>query len=84
MSVNDKKEWAIKLLQEMATKQNRLPKKEDFDEVTRSQIKAYLGPWPRALESAHLKQPKEKQHNKRKKTNKSKLSNNTTKEVKKQ
>ena len=32
----------------------RLPKKEDFDEATRSRIKAYLGPWPRALEAAGL------------------------------
>ena len=34
----------------------RLPKKEDFDEATRSRIKAFLGPWPRALEAAGLKE----------------------------
>lgn len=36
----------------------RLPTKDDFDEVTRSRIKAYLGPWPRALEAAGLKEAK--------------------------
>ena len=38
----------------------RMPTKKDFDSATCAQIKAYLGPWPRALESAGLKQPKEK------------------------
>jgi len=37
----------------------RLPKKEDFDVVTLSRIKAFLGPWPRALEAAGLKTPKQ-------------------------
>ena len=36
----------------------RLPKKDDFDVVTLSRIKAFLGPWPRALEAAGLKEPK--------------------------
>ena len=35
------------------------PTKKDFDSATCAQIKAYLGPWPRVLESAGLKQPKE-------------------------
>ncbi len=56
----DKKLWAAKLLQEKAGELNRLPKKEDFDEATRSRIKAFLGPWPRALEAAGLKEPKSK------------------------
>ena len=34
----------------------RLPKKDDFDVVTLSRIKAFLGPWPRALEAAGLKE----------------------------
>ena len=36
----------------------RLPQKNDFDPVTLSRIKAFLGPWPRALEAAGLKQIK--------------------------
>lgn len=38
----------------------RLPQKNDFDPVTLSRIKAFLGPWPRALEAAGLKQAKSK------------------------
>ena len=34
--------------------------KSDFDPVTLSRIKAFLGPWPRALEAAGLKQTKSK------------------------
>lgn len=37
----------------------RIPQKKDFDEATRSRIKAFLGPWPRALEKAGLKEPPE-------------------------
>ena len=33
-----------------------MPRKEDFDEPNRSRIKAILGPWPRALEAAGLKE----------------------------
>ena len=35
-----------------------MPHKDDFDESTRSRIKAFLGPWPRALEAAGLKERK--------------------------
>jgi len=52
----EKREWAISLLKEKSKELGRLPKKDDFDEVTRSRIKAYLGPWPRALEEAKLKE----------------------------
>ena len=55
---NRKKEWAIEQLQLKSKEIGRLPKKEDFDVVTLSRIKAFLGPWPRALESAGLKKPK--------------------------
>lgn len=60
MITEEKKAWAVALLQEKAGEVNRLPKKDDFDDVTRSRIKAFLGPWPRALEAAGLKEPKEK------------------------
>ena len=52
----EKKDWAVVLLLNKSRELGRLPKKEDFDEVTRSRIKAYLGPWPRALEAAGLKE----------------------------
>lgn len=48
--------WAREQLISKQTELGRLPQKSDFDEVTRSRIKAFLGPWPRALESAGLKQ----------------------------
>ena len=58
MISEDKKIWAQELLQQKAEELGRLPKKDDFDELTRSRIKAFLGPWPRALESAGLKEAK--------------------------
>lgn len=58
MSTDDKKQWAVRLLREKHAELGRLPKKDDFDEATRSRIKAYLGPWPRALEAAGLKAPR--------------------------
>ena len=60
MISDEKRSWAISVLQEKSKELEKLPKKDDFDEVTRSRIKAYLGPWPRALEAAGLKMPKEK------------------------
>ena len=56
----EKKAWAEALLREKYAQLGRLPTKKDFDSVACSQIKAYLGPWPRALEAAGLKKPKEK------------------------
>ena len=56
----EKKAWAEDLLQRKCKELGRLPTKKDFDSATCAQIKAYLGPWPRALESAGLKPPKEK------------------------
>lgn len=54
----EKAEWAITQLREKAEEIGRVPQKADFDEVTRSRIKAFLGPWPRALEKAGLKEKK--------------------------
>lgn len=56
--MDDKKNWAAEMLRIRHGQLGRLPKKEDFDPVTLSRIKAYLGPWPRALEAAGLKQPR--------------------------
>lgn len=58
MITEEKKQWAVEQLQEKFKELGRLPKKEDFDVVTLSRIKAFLGPWPRALEAAGLKEPK--------------------------
>ena len=55
-----KKEWAIRQLRLRAQELGRLPIKADFDDATRARIKAFLGPWPRALEAAGLKEPKKK------------------------
>lgn len=78
MTSDDKKSWAEELLKQKAEELGRLPKKDDFDEPTRSRIKAFLGPWPRALEAAGLKEPRiiPKKSKKRKKTS---ISNETVK-----
>ena len=38
---------------------DRYPKRSDFDEREVVAIKAFLGPWPRALEAAGIKPPKD-------------------------
>ncbi len=60
MISDEKKSWAVELLRQKEKEIGRLPKKEDFDVTTMSRIKAFLGPWPRALEAAGLKEPKKK------------------------
>ncbi|MGN1410192.1 MAG: hypothetical protein ACI4XJ_08445 [Eubacteriales bacterium] len=37
---------------------NRFPQRSDFAESEVVAIKAFLGPWPRALEAAGLKEPR--------------------------
>lgn len=70
MISDEKKDWAVGLLCQKAKELDRLPKKDDFDEVTRSRIKAFLGPWPRALEAAGLREAKtEPQKSKKRKRN---------------
>ena len=75
MISEEKKNWAVGLLCKKAEELGRLPKKDDFDEITRSRLKAFLGPWPRALETAGLKEPRavrEKSKKRKKATSKSK------------
>ena len=60
MISNKKKDWAIETLRQKSEEIGRLPKKTDFDVATLSRIKAFLGPWPRALEAAKLKEAKKK------------------------
>ena len=67
MISEEKKRWAVTLLREKSREVARLPRKDDFDEITRSRIKAFLGPWPRALEAAGIKEVKnQKQEEKEK------------------
>ncbi len=56
MISEEKVEWAKEALRVRAGELGRIPKKDDFDEVSLSRIKAFLGPWPRALETAGLKE----------------------------
>ena len=56
MTPDEKKSLAEELLRQKQKELGRLPRKDDFDEATRSRIKAFLGPWPRALEAAGLKE----------------------------
>lgn len=60
INIMNKKENAILMLKQKADMLGRLPKKDDFDEISVSKIKGVLGPWPRALEAAGLKEPKNK------------------------
>lgn len=58
MATQAQKNWAIRMLQNRAKELGRPPTKADFDDAHRARIKSFLGPWPRALEVAELKQPK--------------------------
>ena len=60
MTAAHKKNCAIRQLQYKAQELGRPPIKAEFDDATRARIKAFLGPWPRALEAASLKEPKKK------------------------
>jgi len=57
MQGDQKREEAVKLLQQKAQELQRMPKRDDFDSETVCFIKQKLGPWPRALEAAGLKTP---------------------------
>ena len=63
----DKTAWATEQLCTKYKELGRTPKKEDFDDKTRSKIKAFLGPWPRALEKAGLKESVKSEKNKKRK-----------------
>ena len=58
MISKEKKAWAEELLRQKSKELGRLPTKKDFDDVTCSRIKAFLGTWPQALIAAGLKEPK--------------------------
>ena len=58
MATEEQTNWAKQQLQLKFAALGRLPQKADFDAATLSRIKAFLGPWPRALEAAGLKKRK--------------------------
>ena len=55
MISEEKKSWAEELLRQKAKELGRMPTKKDFDAVTCSRIKAFLGTWPQALKAAGLR-----------------------------
>lgn len=57
------KDDCLRLLREKscalsAAGEDRLPRRADFSDAEVCAIKAFLGPWPRALEAAALKPPR--------------------------
>ena len=48
----------ISILQRKYEELGRLPRKSDFSDQEVARIKSFLGPWPRALEAAGVKEPK--------------------------
>lgn len=60
MATQEQIGWAVRTLCKRAQELGRPPHKADFDDATRARIKTFLGPWPRALEAAGLKEPKNK------------------------
>lgn len=53
-----KNEREITMLLKKADMLGRIPKKQDFSPADVARIKSKLGPWPRALEAAGLKDQK--------------------------
>ena len=62
MTEAQRKIWSIQQLRKKADEVGRLPTKADFEPIDKIRIKAALGPWPRALEAAGLKEPKQKKN----------------------
>lgn len=58
MNSDEKKSWAEELLRQKSRELGRLPKKDDFDEWTRSRIKAFLGLGRARWRRPGLKPPK--------------------------
>lgn len=80
MEKQDKKAYTLALLKNKYSELGRLPKRSDFDGATVCLIKQKLGPWPRALEAAGLKEPpavsaKEKSRIKREKSRRNRKQN---------
>ncbi|MDE6761703.1 MAG: hypothetical protein K2J90_13670 [Lachnospiraceae bacterium] len=58
--MENEREKYIMLLRKKQKETGRYPKKSDFSEEETAMIKSYFGPWPRALEAAGVKEPREK------------------------
>ena len=58
MQEKSRKEECVQLLCSKAKELDKLPVKADFSVEEVAKIKSLLGPWPRALEAAGLKEPK--------------------------
>ncbi|MCD7747949.1 MAG: hypothetical protein LUI61_06410 [Firmicutes bacterium] len=57
---NDAKELLRRKYAELAEAgETRFPKRADFSDEQVVAIKSYLGPWPRALEAAGIKEPRD-------------------------
>ena len=54
--MDEKKQKAVDMLKKRYTELGHLPKRSDFDPSDVCFIKQKLGPWPRALEEAGLKE----------------------------
>lgn len=83
-SDEEKQTWAVSKLLEKNEELGRLPHKDDFDAVTLSQIKAFLGSWPTALTKAGLKEAKLKPPKKKKRSGKTKTMNEISKSEREQ
>lgn len=67
--------------------EKRYPKRSDFSEREVVAIKAFFGPWPRALEAAGIKPPRDddrKERNKEKRIRAKRRKNEARKNAKKQ
>ena len=53
------REACMGMIRKRAEAFGRLPKKSDFSDLEVAYIKAYFGPWPRALEAAGVKEPRD-------------------------
>lgn len=60
------REQCIALLTNKFDTLGRLPKKSDFSDYEVMMIKSHLGPWPRALEAAGIKPPRDDSYLKKK------------------
>lgn len=76
---DNKLELAIKLLKDKAIETGRTPKRTDFDGETACFIKQKLGPWPRALEKAGLKESTVISAEERSKQKRERIRNNAVK-----
>lgn len=77
------REEAIKLIRDKYEEiqeggENRYPKRSDFEAEEVMAIKAFLGPWPRALEAAGIKPPREDDHTEKAKEKRIRAKRNRT------